>query len=157
MSSTTVKNVLKILGDALADREQELNKYSDQPDNYDTDVEKGSTCPVFDIFHPNSASSVIASIKMFAPDFFDLLCFKFEPQILKRYNFGRKSKVNSKDAFFLTLDVLKNSGQWVFIAQIFEMKGPNFERLVMRYIKKVKSFCTRPMLSESNSILRWRP
>ena len=34
----------------------------------------------------------------------------------------------------MTLAVLKHGGQWDFLAKMFSLKGPTFERMIMKFI-----------------------
>lgn len=58
--------------------DKKINKYSDQTDKDDTDDEKVSTFPVFDIFHGNSGSAAIDLTKTFAPDVFNHLLVELQ-------------------------------------------------------------------------------
>lgn len=40
----------------------------------------------------------------------------------------------------MTLTVLKNGGRWDFLAKLFDMKAPTFERIIMRHICSISDF-----------------
>ena len=56
---------------------------------------------------------------------------------MARYNTGRgrKSVHTGKEVLFMTLCVMKHGGQWDFLAKTFGLKGPSFERLIMKFIE----------------------
>ena len=47
---------------------------------------------------------------------------------------GRKTSAANKDILFMTLTSEKHGGTWEWLASKFAMKGPTFERLVLRFL-----------------------
>lgn len=101
MAARSVTDALRLLADAAADREHELNCYSAQPDNEDSDEDNGSDCPVFDKFYENGGSAAISAMTNFNPGHLERLWKKVEPHTSKFHNVGRgrKSLVSAKDIF----------------------------------------------------------
>lgn len=59
--------------------------------------------------------------------------------ITTHYNVGRvrRSNFSSKEAFFMMLTVLKNEGNWNFVARVFGKRGPTLETLANGFRRMV--------------------
>ncbi|DAZ98743.1 TPA: hypothetical protein N0F65_003799 [Lagenidium giganteum] len=47
---------------------------------------------------------------------------------------GRRCKVTPKDVLFMVVVVLKVGGTWDALAAMFKMKGPTFEKMIMKFM-----------------------
>ena len=47
---------------------------------------------------------------------------------------GANVRITPRDVLIMTLAVLKHGGQWDFLAKMFRLEGPTFERMIMKFI-----------------------
>ena len=136
ITDNEIGNALNILADVAADRQNSLEQYPTRPHIADSDDEPDSQSPIFDQFYQRGGSSAILTLTNFTPtEFFQLWNllseFVIPPFTTGR---GRRSRVKPLDLFFNVVARVKTWGNWEFLARMFNMKGPTFERLVMRLV-----------------------
>lgn len=150
----TVPNALKILADAAAARDSELQRFNQLPDIIDSDEDSDSPCPVFDLFLNDGGPAAIISMTNFSPSEFEQIWAHLGDFVCKNYNVGRGKKYSTggKDALFMTITVLKHGGQWDILARIFRMKGPSFERLITSFVRLVSPFAYQSFVTEVSKI-----
>lgn len=52
--------------------------------------------------------------------------------VKEKWNIGKGSEVSrGKDCLFMMVTVLNHGEPWDFLVQIFNLKGPNFECIIM--------------------------
>lgn len=139
ISAGDVTNALTLLADAASKHRDEITEYDAESDVPDSDDENDSTCPVFDSFYNDGGSGAILSMTNFPPDKFNHIWNNVSEALHQTLSVGRgkKSSVGPKDSLFMFLTVLKHGGTWDFLARIFNCKGPNFERIMLRFCAAV--------------------
>jgi len=102
-----VEAVLLELQERRIEREQDLNQYSNAPlhevENEDTDT------PIMDPFKELGGPAVIKDMTTFSLREFNELWLTVRDHVRMNYNVGRgrRSEIKPKDAFFMTLVMLK--------------------------------------------------
>lgn len=130
-------NSLRLLGEDDANRATDLQQFSSQPDQEDnSDDEDDSPRPLFDTFYEQGGPAAMMQMINFDPQEFEGLWQQVEDEVALGYNVGRgrKSPQKGKDVLFMTLATLKHGGHWEFMGRMFGIKGPTFERMVLRFI-----------------------
>jgi len=104
------------------------------------DVDDSPT-PVFDAFHNNGPDSVLRSTN-FSEREFNALWYAICDHVNRHWNVGRgsRSPYGGKDLLFMTLCALKNGGAWDFLANMFNITGPSFERMIVCYLDIIEPF-----------------
>ena len=136
ISSNDINTSLNLLAEAAENHQHDIEQHN--PDKIiDSDEENDSPAPLFDRFYIDGGSAAIKNMTNFSPDRIEFIWNSIEDEIDEKFNIGRgkKSSVSPKDCFFMTLTVLNHGGTWDFLARIFNCKGANFERLIVRFIK----------------------
>ena len=136
ITQSQAATALQLLADAAVERNNEISRY-EQDDAAETDEDVDSESPTFDRFYEQGGSAAIIEMTNFDPTQFLGIWCGFEKIIMVRYNTGRgrKSVHTGKDVLFMTLCVMKHEGQWDFLAKMFGLKGPSFEKLIMKFIE----------------------
>ena len=146
LSAKHVTNTLQLLADVAAERTAELEDVSENISDTDSDDDYESPCPVYDSFYKQGQSASILQLTGFdACEFQDLWVCIIIPStndiiimsfVLGTWHKGRRKRTqfSGKDAFFMTLVTMKNGGTWEFLARVFSIKAPNFERVVLRFV-----------------------
>lgn len=132
------QQALTLLADTALSRQQELLQYSaDLADH--TDEYNDSNSPSMDTFYNSGGQQAISKMKNINAKEFRLIYSKIEGIISENWNTGkdRRTVYKPKDVSFMMLVLLKHGGQWDFLGQTFKMKGPTFERLIMRFVNFV--------------------
>jgi len=85
-----------------------------------------------DAFIEEGGTKAITDMKIFTPSDFDRIWLKIRDHVTRNWNVvrGRKSQHKPKDVLFMLLSVLKHAGSWDFLAKMFQIKGPTFEKLI---------------------------
>ena len=137
MAALTNKHVttsLKLLADVAADQAAKYDELSDSISDTDSDDNYQFLTPIYDLFYGQGRSATIMQITNFSPGEFTTLWTTIihlvQPQSLKGR--ARKSTYSAKDAFFMTLVVLKNGRTWDFLAKLFHITSLTFERLITK-------------------------
>lgn len=106
----------------------------------DTDEDNGSDSPVYDVFRYGEHSDAVLKMTNFSVQELDAIWTTFSPYVLNVYNVGRgrKCRFSAKDVFFMILVVLKHAGKWDFLAKMFGVKGPTFERMITSFIHLIQ-------------------
>ena len=138
ISQSQAATALQLLADAAVERNNEIYRY-EQDDAAETDEEADSESPTFDRFYEQGGSAAIIEMTNFDPTQFLGVWYGFEEIIMARYNTGRgrKSVHTGNVLLFMTLCVMKHGGQWDFLAKMFGLKGPSFEKLIMKIIGSI--------------------
>ena len=50
---------------------------------------------------------------------------------------GKRTAQTPKDCFFMLLVVMKHGGRWNFLGRMFDVTGPTFERLIVRFLEAI--------------------
>ena len=118
------------------DRRNELRQYDPDSDPFDSDENVDSDAPIFDRFYEQGGSAAILEMTNFDPTQFLGIWSGLQGVISQGYNAGRGRKAihSGKDVLFMTLCVVKHEGQWDFHAKMFGLKGPSFEKLIMKFV-----------------------
>lgn len=139
---TTPIDALRLLAEAEADRADDLSRYAKQAPDAESDDEADAESPILDSFVESGGPNSIHTLTNFSLVEFHEVYDRLRKHISDNYNVGRgkRSQFKGKDVFFMTMTVLKHSGQWDFLAKVFNVKGPTFERLVIGFIKMLSDF-----------------
>jgi hypothetical protein len=130
-----VEAVLLELQERRIEREQDLNQYSNAPlhevENEDTDT------PIMDPFKELGGPAVIKDMTTFSLREFNELWLTVRDHVRMNYNVGRgrRSEIKPKDAFFMTLVMLKEGGTWESNAKRFRLATTTFTDVVTKFIK----------------------
>jgi len=121
-----------MLSDAAERHRDGLTKYADRADSDDSDTDNDSSSPVMDTFLESGGSKAVCDMTNFTLSEFSYLWAKIQNHVLSTWNVGRgrKSAQKPKDVLFMLLTVLKHAGKWDFLAKMFNMKAPTFEKLI---------------------------
>ena len=140
MDRNAAASGLRLLCEALEDREREIGEYPTSHEEV-SDDEADAESPVFDSFYSAGGSEGIMKMTNFTPSEFRSIWNTIEGYVSEHWNVGRgrKSSHSAMDVFFMMLTVLKHGGAWDLMARIFGIKGPTFEKLVMGYIKMLEN------------------
>ncbi|ETV96735.1 hypothetical protein H310_10052 [Aphanomyces invadans] len=117
-----------------AKRQNERDRFSSAPPD---DADDGdSILPVFDKF---AAFDSIHSMTNFSQAEFESLWFAIKPSVLRTWNVGkgRKCPYFGKDILFMLLTVVKSGGTWEFLAALFGLQAPSFEKMVTKFLLKI--------------------
>ena len=134
-SSADATNSLQSLAHAAAERQNQLEQFSVQPDLSEIDEENDSESPTFDRFYGRRGGKAIVSMITFDPTEFQIIWANYREFVIKNYNCGRgrKSPHPGKDVLFTRLAKMKHGGQWDMMENLFSLKGPTFEGMIMRF------------------------
>lgn len=135
-------DALRLLAERSILREEDVRQYNKDPDLDESDTEADSPCPIFDRFYEEGGAEGIKQMSHFDPMQIEKMWLEIFEHVSATYNVGRgrRSDVSGKDAFFMTLVVLKHGGLWDELARGFNMKGPTFERLITRYVVLISDY-----------------
>lgn len=136
LNTTDATAALQILADTSA-RRTSRNSNLNPASAPDSDDENDSSSPLFDTFYHCNGSAAILSLTNFTPTEFHSLWDVVEDVASRNWNVGRgrKSPQKSKDVFLMVLTVAKFAGKWDFLAHLFKMKTPSFEKLVLKFLE----------------------
>ena len=114
----------------------ELRQYDDDSDHFDPDKSVDSNAPIFDRVYEQGGSAAILEMTNFDPKTFFGMWSGFQGVISQGYNAGRgRTSIHSgKEVLFMTMCVEKHGGQWEFLSKKFGLKGPSFEKLIMKFV-----------------------
>lgn len=75
----------------------------------------------------------------FSPRKFNVVRKELSGHVAKNWKVGRGRKLLHcpKDVIFMVLTVVKHGGNWDFLGNMFKIKGPTFEKLIMGYMKVI--------------------
>ncbi|GMF45226.1 unnamed protein product [Phytophthora fragariaefolia] len=130
-----VEAVLLELQERRIEREQNLNQYSDAPlnvvEHHDTDT------PIMGPFRDLIGPEAIKDMTNFSLGEFDDLWLTVRDHISANYNVGRgrRCEIKPKDAFFMTLVMLKEGGTWDSNAKRFQLATTTFTDVITKFIK----------------------
>ena len=136
LSTSHVNNSLKLLAAVAADRDAVYEEISDCIFDTDSDDDYESSSPVYDSFYSQGRSATILQLSNFSASEFQTLWVSIMNLIHPLWNKGRgrTTKYSAKDVFLMVLVTAKNGGTWDFLARIFHIKAPTFERLVTKFV-----------------------
>ena len=99
-----------------------------------------SDSPVYDEYFQIGRTAAIASLINFSDDEFHVLWSTIEDVIVPAWTAGRgqKCKVMPKDAFMMTLCVLKHYNTWDKDALDFIIATSTFQKMIMRVISLIE-------------------
>ncbi|ETV78481.1 hypothetical protein H257_08004 [Aphanomyces astaci] len=105
--------------------------------DYAQQVAYDSPTPIVDRFHLQGGNAALATMINLTQPEFETIWAIVESVVVPAWTLGRgrKSPVSSKDAFFMTLVVLKHYNAWYKHALDFRMKAPTFEKMVHRVLE----------------------
>lgn len=135
-SSTDADRALRLLAEAAESREADFDQYSVIPQLDDSDEESDSDSPYMDQIMRSAGSEGILKMCNFSITEFQSIWNNLNEYLSTTYNVGRGKKcpTTAKDMLFMTLTVLKTGGKWDTIGQIFNIKGPTFERQITKFV-----------------------
>lgn len=139
--SSHASSILKVLQDTAEARRRDLEEFDGVLTETDDDeIDEDST--MFSKFIEDGGSSALMVLTNFTLAEINYLFKVIEPTLEAQWvrNRGRKSAHKPKDMFLFTLTMLKHGGSWDFLATMFRMKGPNFERLVISMVEVISPF-----------------
>lgn len=137
ISTQDAARALAAFGEAIDNRHAEINHHGDEQVIQSSDEETDSLSPIFDSFYNQGCSEAIITMTNFtASEFFKIWDYTSN-FISTKWNVGRgrKSSCKGKDVLFMMLTVLKHGGNWDYLAGMFCMKGPTFERMIVNFIQ----------------------
>ena len=155
LSPSEAQNALRQLSDAALERETELDQFCTTPDLRDTEDKNDSRAPLYDTFYQEGGAGAILSMTNFDPQQCDTLWGHMQDYVLENFNGerGTRTKHIGCDVFFMTLTFLKHASQWDHAARMFNMKGPTFERPIMKFILIPSEFVYEAFLK--NGVVDW--
>ncbi|OWY99178.1 hypothetical protein PHMEG_00029871 [Phytophthora megakarya] len=130
-----IEAVLMELQERRIEREQDIEQYSNAPlhevDQEDTDT------PLMDPFKDLGGPAAIKDMTNFSLREFKELWISVRDHVRANYNVGRgrRSEIKPKDAFFMTLVMLKEGGTWDSNAKRFRLATTTFTDVVTKFIK----------------------
>lgn len=135
-------NALKLLADAAANRQAELDEYKEDDEHPESEEEIDSESPVLDQFFAEGGAEAILQMTNFSLPEFNGIWDLIRTHVATHWNVGRgkKSSFKAKDVLLMTLTVLKHGGSWDFLSKMFKIKGPTFERTVMTFVDVIEPF-----------------
>lgn len=106
-----------------------------------SDEDEDSNHPIFDFFLNAGGSESIVKLINFSPAEFRRIYVALETHISANWNIGRGRKFSHlpMDVLFIMLSILKHGGTWDFQTQMFRIKPPTFQRMII---------CFREMISK---------
>lgn len=139
LNSADAAQALIQFAEAAAAREAELEQFESDGARTETDEECDSPSPIFDSFFNEGGSAGIAQLCNFSADEFHSIYDIIQSGLSSAWTArrGRTSSILPKDAFLMLLTTLKHAGNWDFLAAMFRMKGPTFERTVIVVLENV--------------------
>lgn len=151
ISRNNVTQALSLLAETAAEHLDAIEQYDPEPDCPDSDDDNDSSSPIFDKFYDSGGSGAILQMTNFTPDKIESIWLNMEDSITQVFCSGRgkKSAVKPKDCLFMLLTVLKHGGNWDFLAKMFNCKGPNFERLMIKYCKAISPILYKQFVEEA--------
>lgn len=138
VSSNDAAAALRILADTALRRENAIQAYDNAP-NIASDDEQDSDAPIFESFYSTGGSASIAEMINFSPKEFQTVWNVVCDIVMTCWNVGRgrKSTMKGKDMLFMMLTVMKHGGKWDFLGQMFKIKGPTFEKMIVNFMHVV--------------------
>jgi hypothetical protein len=136
------QQVLQRLADAEAEERRNLADAADQYNGtlfQQEEVELDSDAPIYQQYLSEGGANSIRNMTNFTDSEFDTLWNLIEDEMQSswRSGRGRRPKTEPKDAFFMTLTVLKHYQNWDKHALDFGLVTSTFEKLVSRVIRLV--------------------
>ncbi|ETP23929.1 hypothetical protein F441_03005 [Phytophthora nicotianae CJ01A1] len=130
-----VERILSELHERNIERELDIIQYSNVAP-HEIDDESTDT-PLMDPFRELGGSSAIKDMTNFSLQKFNTLWLSLREHVLAYYNVGRgkRSDVKPKDAFFMTLVMLKEGGTWDSNAKRFKLATTTFTDVVTKFIR----------------------
>lgn len=135
MDNSTARAGLRALFAAHHRRELEFSRhprFRGAESDDDADLES----PIFDSFYNSDGNDgILKMTNLTAAEFRDLYS-KVHAHLASWWNVGRGHKCEQKpmDFLFMTLTVLKHGGCWVFLAKVFSLTRPTFERMIVGFM-----------------------
>lgn len=139
ISTQEAANALAQLAEVHDDRNAELNQYAANRDPVESDDENDSPTPIFDAFYNSGGSATILAMTNFTPQEFERCWDIIADFVRTNWNVGRGRRCahSGRDVFFMLLTVMKHGGNWDFLAEMFKMKGPTFERMIVKFLETI--------------------
>ncbi|ETP53417.1 hypothetical protein F442_01677 [Phytophthora nicotianae P10297] len=130
-----VERILSELHERNIERELDIIQYSNVAP-HEIDDESTDT-PLMDPFRELGGLSAIKDMTNFSLQKFNTLWLSLREHVLAYYNVGRgkRSDVKPKDAFFMTLVMLKEGGTWDSNAKRFKLATTTFTDVVTKFIR----------------------
>lgn len=132
--------------DALLAAANQMHENLEQYDDTNllsSEDENQSENTIYDGFLNSIGAGGIHKMTNFSPHELERFYESFREQLLRVWNTGRgnRCRYSPFDNFFMTLTVLKNGGSWDFLAAIFKLKAPTFQRMITRFV-----YCAGPII-----------
>lgn len=120
----------------LSNAKRNSQKISFEDESPTSDEENDSESPIYDSFCNEGGSEAILKMTKFSAGEFDFVWNSIRKMVVQTWNIGRGKKFSFKlkDVLFMLLTVLTHSRPWNFMENIFNIKGPAFERLTMKFL-----------------------
>lgn len=133
---------LHVLTEAVSQQWDNTNDSSARSAIQNSDEEDDSRCPKFDRFYNGGDAGAILERTQFHEDFVERIWKGLKGSLVDTF-IDRRGKTTSFPKYFLFIfvTVMKHTGSWDFLANIFYMKGPNFERLIWVWCTHYLSCC----------------
>ncbi|RHY02483.1 hypothetical protein DYB36_009350 [Aphanomyces astaci] len=114
--------------------QQSLDEYGDAV--LEEDEFHETTNPIMDKTLLDAGAEGFRVLTNFTPEEFEVIWGNAESAMTSRWNDGRgrKSATSAKDAFFVTLTVMKHYQTWEKHAVDFGLKAPTLEKLVVKVV-----------------------
>ena len=138
MERTDALTAIRLLTDSHNRREIELSRQSCAR-TVDEDHDADGEASIFDSFYLADGNEGILKMTNLSACKFQRLYGELRLFIIANWNTGRGRKRANKpmDVLVMTLALLKHGSSWNFLAKMFRMKGPTFERLVIGFLQVI--------------------
>ena len=105
-------------------------------------IQCDSNSPVFDIFYNQEGSQSIFNMKNLTAREFQCLWDLVADHVMSYWNIGRGKRCTygGKDVLLMMLATLKHGSNWDWTGKIFGVKGPTFERMIVKYVNIVSEY-----------------
>ena len=133
-ADTHTTNALRLLTERHAARQRIFEGPDDGGLTTESDSDVESECPIVDQFIFEGGQEAILQLCGFTleelREVYEII--KDTAENSWSSGRGRRSKCSPFDTFFMTCVTMKHGGTWDFLARMFRLKGPTFQRMVCK-------------------------
>lgn len=130
------RTVLQLLAKVAANLTNDLESYSMEHLESDTDEETDYSTPTLHSSYPSGGASAIMNICTSRPTSIKKFWMKFMDMALENWDTERgKTKDGAKDMLLVVLSCMKRGGQLDFLGRMFKIMGPSLKDLVDTFIR----------------------
>ena len=118
MDTEYTKEIIRVLSERAAEREQELSQHESGCAN-ESDEELDGECPILDSFYFADGNQSIIQITNFSSKEFRGIWNRFRNHVIPNWNIvrGLKSSFKARDVFFMSLADSKHGDNRIFSAR----------------------------------------